>query len=159
MKKILFFGLLISFSIVNAQGLERVVFSAAASSDNNFQPVMGTPYGASLSGSGGSLEISAEYGEGTYGQSSLSLNENVHQSNIRIYPNPTKDKLIIDLSLSKETSTMLVLVDINGKVLQQHQYSNTIEEMDLTNYSTGTYLLHISANDQHLQTFRIQKTK
>ena len=95
----------------------------------------------------------------SYGQSSLSLNENVHQSNIRIYPNPTKDKLIIDLSQLQETSTMLVLVDINGKVLQQHQYSNTIEEIDLTSYSTGTYLLHISANNQLLQTFRIQKTK
>jgi len=110
MKKILFVGLLFGFNLVNAQGLERVVFSAVASSDNNFQPIAGTPYGASLSGSGGSLEISAEYGEGTYGQSSLSLNENVHQSNIQIYPNPTKDKLIIDLSQSKEISTMLVLV-------------------------------------------------
>ena len=42
-----------------AQTIENVTFSAVASSNDNFQPVMGTPYGASLSGANGSLEISA----------------------------------------------------------------------------------------------------
>jgi hypothetical protein len=58
-----------------AQTIENVTFSAVASSNDNFQPVMGTPYGASLSGANGSLEISASYGESAYAESSLSVEE------------------------------------------------------------------------------------
>lgn len=55
---LLFASLLIG-TMSYAQTIESVTFSAVASSNDNFQPVMGTPYGASLSGANGSLEISA----------------------------------------------------------------------------------------------------
>ena len=65
MKKLLLLLFIGIVGIGNAQSIESVTFSAVASSDDNFQPVMGTPYGASLNGAGGSLEVSASYGEAT----------------------------------------------------------------------------------------------
>lgn len=44
--------------LLHSQTMESITFSAAASNNDNFQPVVGAPFGASLSGSSGSLEIS-----------------------------------------------------------------------------------------------------
>ena len=111
MKKLL---LLLFIGIVgmgNAQTIENVTFSSAASSDDSFQPVMGTPYGASLSGAGGSLEVSASYGESNYEESSLSAEELSIQSNIRVFPNPTTYMVNVDLSQLTQGDYQLYLVD------------------------------------------------
>ena len=99
MKKLLLLLFIGIVGIGNAQTIEkRYVSVQLASSDDNFQPVMGTPYGASLSGAGGSLEVSASYGESNYEESSLSAEELSIQSNIRVFPNPTTYMVNVDLS-------------------------------------------------------------
>ncbi|MBE27257.1 MAG: hypothetical protein CMN33_06190 [Saprospirales bacterium] len=160
MKKLLlllFFGM---STMVNAQTIENVTFSSAASSDDSYQPVMGTPYGTSLSGAGGSLEVSASYGESNYEESSLSLEELPIQSNIRVFPNPTNYMVNIDLSQLSQGEYQLYLMDLNGKVVYHKNTTQKSIELDMRNYSTGSYVLKLQTKEtQQIETFQIIKTK
>ena len=160
MKKLL---LLLFIGIVGmgtAQTIENVTFSSAASSDDNFQPVMGTPYGASLSGAGGSLEISASFGESAYEESSLSAEEISIQSNIRVFPNPTTYVVNVDLSQLSKGEYQLYLVDLQGKVIYQQTTTEKSIELDMRNYSTGSYVLKVQTKGtQQIDTFQIIKIK
>ena len=160
MKKLLLILFIGIIGIGNAQSIENVTFSSAASSDDNFQPVMGTPYGASLSGAGGSLEVSASYGESNYEESSLSAEELSIQSNIRVFPNPTTYMVNVDLSQLSKGEYQLYLVDLQGKVVYQQTTTQKSIELDMGNYSTGSYVLKVQAKGaQQIDTFQIIKTK
>ncbi len=160
MKKLLLLLFIGIVGIGNAQTIENVTFSSAASSDDSFQPVMGTPYGASLSGAGGSLEVSASYGESNYEESSLSAEELSIQSNIRVFPNPTTYMVNVDLSQLTQGDYQLYLVDLQGKVIYQQTTTEKSIELDMRNYSTGSYVLKVQTKGtQQLDTFQIIKTK
>ena len=160
MKKLLLLLFIGIVGIGNAQTIENVTFSSAASSDNSFQPVMGTPYGASLSGAGGSLEVSASYGESNYEESALSAEELSILSNIRVFPNPTTYMVNIDLSQLTQGEYQLYLVDLNGKVVYHQTTTQKSIELDMRNYSTGSYVLKVQTKGtQQIDTFQIIKTK
>ena len=160
MKKLLLLLFIGIVGIGNAQSIENVTFSSAASSDDNFQPVMGTPYGASLSGAGGSLEVSASYGESNYEESSLSAEELSIQSNIRVFPNPTTYMVNVDLSQLTQGDYQLYLVDLQGKVIYQQTTTQKSIELDMRNYSTGSYVLKVQTKEtQQIDTFQIIKIK
>lgn len=144
---------------IQAQTLERVVFSSVASNNDNFQPIVGTPYGASLVGANGSLEVSAEYGQSTYEETTLSVKDRAEQSNIRVYPNPTSEKINVDLSQLQASQVVLRLVDINGKLMTSKTSSQSLEVLDLQNYPVGAYLLQVEVSKTKVQTFRIIKSK
>jgi hypothetical protein len=149
-------ALLFSLSHLSAQGIESVIFSAAASDNNNFQPVVGTPYGASFSGANGSLEISAAYGEGTYQQSTLSTENLDMNASILIYPNPTDYFVNIDLSKLPTESYKLELFDISSKLILQKNSSQSMEQIDMSAFPGGTYILSVKGKNS-LANFKIVK--
>ncbi|NLN74395.1 MAG: hypothetical protein GX140_09165, partial [Bacteroidales bacterium] len=110
----LFLMFMVYAMLLHSQTMESITFSAAASNNDNFQPVVGAPFGANLSGSSGSLEISASYGESTYEESTLSVEKFDMQSVIRVYPNPTTTYVNVDLSQLQAGEYGLFLVDLNG---------------------------------------------
>jgi len=160
MKIFLFVPFLFFYTDLIAQTIENVTFSSVASSDDNFQPIMGAPYGATLIGAGGSLEISASYGESAYEESSLSTEELNIQSNIRVFPNPTTYMVNIDLSQLSQGEYKLYLVDLNGKVVYHQTTTKKSIELDMRDYSTGSYVLKVKANGtKKIEVFQIIKTK
>lgn len=144
---------------LKAQTLERVVFSSVASSNDNFQPILGTPYGVSLVGANGSLEVSAEYGQSAYEETTLSVKDVAEQSNINVFPNPTSEKINVDLSKLQAVQVVIRLVDVNGKLLINKPTQQAMETFDLQNYPAGTYFLQVEVSKSKIQTFRIIKSK
>ena len=143
-----------------AQTIESVTFSAVASSNDNFQPVMGTPYGASLSGANGSLEISASYGESSYEETTLSTEELKLQSSIRVFPNPTTYMVNVDLSQLPQGEYQLYLLDLSGKVVYNQTATKSNTEIDMSTFATGTYVLQVQTKGtQKVETFKISKTQ
>ena len=143
-----------------AQTIESVTFSAVASSNDNFQPVMGTPYGASLSGANGSLEISASCGESSYQQGTLSTEELKLQSSIRVFPNPTTYMVNVDLSQMPQGEYQLYLMDLSGKVLHNQITAATSSQLDMSSFAAGTYVLNIQTKGtQKVETVKIIKSK
>lgn len=145
-------------TFATAQTIESVTFSAVASNNDNFQPVVGMPYSATLSGANGSLEISASYGESTYDETTLSTEELKLQSSIRVYPNPSSYEVNVDLSQLPTAEYRLFLVDLNGKVVFEKASRQSNEKIDIGSFATGTYILQVqTANTKKIETFKIVK--
>ena len=159
--RLFFFSLLFYLSFdFSSQTIENITFSSAASSDDSFQPVMGTPYGAGLSGAGGSLEVSASYGESNFEESSLSAEELSIQRNIRVFPNPSKHTLNLDLNYLTKGEYNLYLVDLNGKYIYNEKTEQKNIQIDMRNYSAGSYVLKVQTKGTNqIDTYQIIKSK
>lgn len=68
---------------------------------------------------------------------------------IAIYPNPTEGELRIDITgIEDFTDTELTVRSLNGSVLEHIQPLDVTNEMDLTGYADGIYLVIIKLKDQ-----------
>ena len=73
----------------------------------------------------------------------VSIKENVlSDKNVRIFPNPVKDFLTIQLL--KESSFSIRMTNINGSIVYQEMVPNSEIQVDLSNYTPGLYFLHLS---------------
>lgn len=76
--------------------------------------------------------------------------ENCLPKNIRIYPNPSKGKFIIQLDDSKKLNN-LEIWSVNGEKLctygNQPQLNDSVIEIDLTEYNSGLYFLKMTVEN------------
>jgi len=78
----------------------------------------------------------------------LSLGENELLHKVKIYPNPTDAQVSIVLANTEDT--MVMVYDLNGRLLLQESHSSTQINIDLSHYQTGVYLLKVKMNDKEL---------
>ncbi|WP_147474484.1 T9SS type A sorting domain-containing protein [Chryseobacterium nematophagum] len=64
----------------------------------------------------------------------------------KIYPNPVKDILKFKLSNSLYAESIKVY-DMSGRLLTSIRNSNNVHEVDISDYSSGNYILKIKANN------------
>ncbi len=79
---------------------------------------------------------------------------------VGIYPNPTKDKLILEISgnyLEHDLQTYS-LYDLYGKLLLQERILSKSVIVPLDKYAHGMYLLKVSQNNNVIKTFKVIKT-
>jgi hypothetical protein len=85
----------------------------------------------------------------------LSVEDNVLDVQLRVYPNPTSQSLYV--SHPDISSFGITIVDLNGKQL----YSGTInkdEPLDVSNYSQGMYLITIENKEANkMNTYKVIK--
>ncbi|NEV94740.1 T9SS type A sorting domain-containing protein [Psychroflexus sp. YR1-1] len=76
-------------------------------------------------------------------------NEEYDLGGIRLYPNPVKDKMTVNLSQVAGKVSSIKLYDMTGKMISQHALlnDNTALEINMENYSSGLYLLEIDTKD------------
>lgn len=154
--------------IINAQSIERVVFSSAASNNNAFQPIIGTPYGASLSGNNGSLTISAEYGKNTFEESQLIIDEEedststniklVTENLIEVFPNPTNLNINIYIVKGINENLKAQIYDLKGSLIDSWIIMENNSTKDLSFLSEGAYVLRVENSTKAYQTFKIIKS-
>lgn len=93
-----------------------------------------------------SLEISSYYRikqidkDGRFSYSSIIKLTNNQINSISIYPNPVKD--IATISGAKVGSKAIIF-DLSGKVLQQISVTQTTFTIDISNYTSGIYLIKL----------------
>lgn len=96
-------------------------------------------YGRFVNGTGGYIPMIATHNsENSF--TALSLEEVAVEDNFMLYPNPTTASVVV--AVSGQNDFTLLLLDMSGRTLEQIAVSDTIE-LDLTNYSTGTYIVKI----------------
>jgi len=82
----------------------------------------------------------------------IGLEEDEVMQNIRVYPNPFLDQLIIQLPNElKASEVKLVLFDVSGKKLKTTTQRISLKEIKLeglNNLPKGVYVLHLSANNK-----------
>ncbi|MBX9851617.1 MAG: T9SS type A sorting domain-containing protein [Cytophagaceae bacterium] len=82
-------------------------------------------------------------------------------SGIKVYPNPTKDKLLINTDLSKETAVEITIYNQSGKILEEIPVSivpgNSDTEIDISSYTPGTYIIKINFEQNRFDSLKIIK--
>ena len=70
--------------------------------------------------------------------------EEQHLNDVKIYPNPVKDRLYIE---SNSTIHYLSLIAANGVMLENKKQEGTVMELDLAGYAKGVYVLRLVTDD------------
>ena len=67
-------------------------------------------------------------------------------SNAQVYPNPTKDRLVIKLQQALNETSRLIIADISGRIVMQQQVAGVQSNIDLTvsHLPAGRYFIKIS---------------
>ncbi len=73
-----------------------------------------------------------------------------HSAEIRLFPNPVRDWLIIELSPESQVTNVEVL-DINGRIVQQaHKLTSNRYELDTRELPGGVYIIRLESTDSSL---------
>ena len=79
---------------------------------------------------------------------------------IQVYPNPTSDRIEMELNFDKTRNVKIHLIDPTGRLIWVKQENGIkIKKVEnIANLSDGTYFLNfLIDNRQYLQTYKIQK--
>lgn len=73
------------------------------------------------------------------------------------YPNPTKDKITLELSNLELTNLSFTMFDIKGRTLLKGVIKEKNTSIIMKDYSAGVYLLKVHQQNKELKTFKIIK--
>ena len=105
---------------------------------------------------------------GTYGRGVWDLELNIDtgikdeilskEQLMRIYPNPVRDYLNVELSLQNETSVFAEVLDLNGRVIFKPQVSETSQaqtiRVNVSELTNGMYMLKVvDGENQYVEKF------
>lgn len=83
--------------------------------------------------------------------------DEIGNMNVRVYPNPTTGKIFIRVENTRDFITgTLVLYSTDGKLLKKYTMNGTEQEVDLSEYVKGIYILKVRLNE-HDQEWKIIK--
>jgi hypothetical protein len=114
-------------------------------------PVLNTTYTLNANTSNG-CSISSFFTQNVISCVGL-LKQNNQSTFIKLFPNPTHDKLFVEISLTHE---LLEIIDLNGKLILSTIISEKNNWIDLKNLTNGLYFTRI-ISDAGVDTFKIVK--
>lgn len=79
----------------------------------------------------------------TITMSTIGLHEIIEFENFKLFPNPTKDKLTLEFSISDGSVAKLELINSTGQIVNSFESKNHKQEIDLSVFSNGIYFLKI----------------
>jgi len=86
------------------------------------------------------------------------ISEIGNENNIKIYPNPTENRIKIDLNTNKFQEINVELYDISGKMIYMKSYKTNIVNVSLSDFEAGTYILRIiNSTGQIIKTKKLIK--
>jgi hypothetical protein len=75
--------------------------------------------------------------------------ENIAQTEIKIYPNPTTEKITLDIAGWETLQTgIFKLYTMTGQLLQERLVHAVTTEVSLAGLARGTYILKVQINDR-----------
>ncbi len=74
------------------------------------------------------------------------------KTNLKVYPNPVKDILQIDITLPENTEGNLIITDINGSIIQHSQIISSTEsrQLNVQNLALGVYFVHLLSDQSNI---------
>ena len=76
---------------------------------------------------------------------------------ISVYPNPTADFISLNVQNLEFENMQYTITDLTGRLLQNGNITNDIEQFNFSNYAVGTYFISVQQNSQLVKTFKIIK--
>jgi hypothetical protein len=91
-----------------------------------------------------------------YSSVPLGLEENPSVGKLSVYPNPASGKVFINVVPENKQDLIMRVYTIDGRVIYEKQYKDIdytfTEEMDLSGFSKGIYILNISSKNGDINT-------
>lgn len=81
----------------------------------------------------------------------LPILKSLDESTICIYPNPTKGILLMEVTKLEGECITFFLADLNGKVLLEKEISEPSTTIDISDKSSGTYILRIKSGAEYAE--------
>lgn len=148
---------------LNAQTMERQVIASGGSVQTASGAELSSTIGEAVTASftSGTVNLSQGFQQG--GSVSTAIAENKIKMDYKLYPNPTRNKINIDLTADKAIEGELKLISIDGKLIlskriqiqasQAFKFSYNMEQLP-----AGIYILSIQSNNGEAQVVdKIQK--
>jgi hypothetical protein len=77
---------------------------------------------------------------------------------LNVYPNPTANKLTLEINDFSDKNLAYQLTDIQGKLLVEGQIEEAQTILDMHSLATATYFVHVLSDDnKRIQSFKIIK--
>lgn len=116
-----------------------------------------TGLGVNGQGNLGTLLLKVD-SNGAYSLANIEEEKELDKQNLIIYPNPTSEKVNIDLSSIDFNSLNLILYNFDGKKIRErdYQYEETIQ-LDLSSFANGLYHLVLTFDNQDSVSKKIVK--
>lgn len=89
-----------------------------------------------------------------YDYTGLTSIENLQNSEVKVYPNPSSD--LITVEFSSNDVVQANIYDLTGRFIESIMLTNSNEQIDISNYATGDYLLKLS-DGQTVRTVKFSK--
>lgn len=83
--------------------------------------------------------------------------DNFHSEILKIYPNPSRDQLHIEIST--ESKLIIELIDVEGKIMTSRKASYPAIKLDLEAYEAGLYFVRIRGDNITPSTHKIIKIR
>ena len=150
MKKLITAVMLIVLGITSsllAQDLDRITLSAGGSSTDEVSYVIGETFNFALADGDIILETGSQGSTDNTGGTSTSIEQVQAEGDVSIscYPNPAADNLYFSVKGLEETEFTVLVLDVNGKLLQKSQSKQAeIMQCQVQNLATGTYFLSLA---------------
>jgi hypothetical protein len=82
-------------------------------------------------------------------------NISVYGNQIKVFPNPVKDKLTIVNSTNSPFPLNITLIEISGEQLKVISSSDPVIEIDMNRYSNGIYILRIESKENKIKGYKM----
>ncbi len=154
-KLIIMFSLISAITGVKAQQGFTAAGGGASGSGGNAAYSVGQIVYTTNTGAGGSV---AQGVQQPY-EISIVLGLEDHQIslNMKVYPNPTSDFLILNVGNFELSTLNFELFDVSGKLLESKKITSITETISMENLPSSTYFLKITSNNEEVKTFKIIK--
>lgn len=106
---------------------------------NVYQPLTPGNFQVSVTNASGCSEISVAFNLLVTALSSPTLDGHV----LKVYPNPTADRIMIDLGATPRKTVSILLYQKDGKLIKEIQTKQKNNVMELGNLSNGNYILKV----------------
>lgn len=93
----------------------------------------------------------------TYEIYTLSTSELSFKFDVKIFPNPTVDILKVSFSNESKQETEFQIFDMNGSMLLNEHTLNENIDLNMSNFTPGSYLLKMYSSNQIINSFKIIK--
>ena len=156
-KLIIMFSLIFSLTGVKAQQVFTAAGGGASGSGGTAAYSVGQIVYTTNTGAAGSV---AQGVQQPY-EISIVLGVEDHQIslNMKVYPNPTSDFLMLNVGNFDLSTLNFELYEINGKLIESKKITSSTETISLENLPSSTYFLKITSNNQEVKTFKIIKNQ
>ena len=156
-KLIIMFSLISAITGVKAQQGFTAAGGGASGSGGNAAYSVGQIVYTTNTGAGGSV---AQGVQQPY-EISIVLGLEDHQIslNMKVYPNPTSDFLILNVGNFELSTLNFELFDVSGKLLESKKITSSTETISMENLPSSTYFLKVTSNNEEVKTFKIIKNK